>query len=123
MRAKTSLNATRANCLARGVVTTDGLRCLDEAFAVQPSAVEISRSFSFQPAAGCRPWRLAMVLAVVWRRGVFGRRERAVGRRSSQARPADITADVRAVLRCCCAVDWVWAQTHESPGPGGLGLL
>ncbi len=73
--AETSLSATHANCLARGVVTTDGLRCLDEAVAAQPYAVEISSSFSFQPAVGCRPWRLAMLLVIIRWRGAFGRLE------------------------------------------------
>lgn len=45
MRAETSLNATRANCLARGVVTTDGLRCVDEAVAAHPYAVENQQIF------------------------------------------------------------------------------
>lgn len=45
MRAETSLNATRANYLARGVVTTDGLRCVDEAVAAQPYVVKDQQIF------------------------------------------------------------------------------
>lgn len=48
--AETSLNATRANCLASGLVATDLLRCLDEAVAAQPYAVENQQTCWFQRA-------------------------------------------------------------------------